>query len=154
MIFALAATLLVSANSSPPDPITDEVVENGPVGVWRIAQTTPKDLLSFPASFYFDGKYLTLELAQSEDGIYRLQTVWRRSDLYYRYPFGSVGKFTFENGRFVERSKNWEIVYEKIDSGRENKEERLLLKKRKPHDYRINVMGELQEQEQDDPLPD
>jgi hypothetical protein len=164
MLFALSAALLVSANSPPTsEPMTGEVAEEGPVGVWRIAKVTPESLIFFPESFYFDGQYLTTELLpmkasdwRTPDDMYRMQTVWRGNNLYFRLTFGGWSwPITFENGRFVERHDNMEIVYEKVAPGRLNEAEQLLIKKREPHDYRRTPLGDLEEQEDGGgPFPD
>ena len=80
------------------------------------------------------------------DDIYRMQTGWRGNDLYFRFPYGGwSGKITFEDGRFVERHNDVEIVYEKVAPGRLNEEEQLLIKKREPFDYRRSLLGDLEE---------
>jgi hypothetical protein len=90
-------------------------------------------------------------MSQPEDHVYRLKTKWRGNDLHCRMPFGFWTKVgTFEDGRFVERSDDAVIVFEKVRPGRLH-EETLLLKDREPHDYRGTPSGELLEKDADAP---
>jgi len=143
MIFALVA-LQLSANFPP----TEWVVEAGPVGVWRVVKTTPDGYSICPDCFYFDGKYLTKVYVpfhamfwEASDYTYRMQTLWRENDLYFRWPNGgSPGKITFKDERFVERRGHVEVVYKKVPPCRLNEEEQLLIKERGPHDYRRTLL--------------
>jgi hypothetical protein len=66
-----------------------------------------------------------------------------------------LGKITFEEGHFIKRSGDMEIIYEKVAPSRLNEEEKLLIKKREPHDYRRTPLGDLEERDDGDGrLPD
>jgi PQQ-like domain len=100
--------------TSPVERTTQEVKEPpGSIGIWQSQSGVP---------FRYDGDNVHLHIIRMhpwekspEDNVYRLKARWKGNTLYYLETWGRWQRLaTFENGRFVNLSKEGGCVYEKV----------------------------------------
>jgi hypothetical protein len=148
---------------TPADPTVeaDAKAQADAVGIWKVPpqhakalnDNRPNPKLSYgaPASFRYDGQYVTLQLCKNkawmwgpEDDCFRVKAKWEGNDLYWLPPFGGWTKLaTIANGRFEERT-DYGVVwkFERVGPEFLADYEQHLADEREPHDYAITPMGE------------
>lgn len=127
------------------------------IGYWRVhARHRLRESPGLTASpsvvrFSYDGTSVTLHLLsekqwmwRSQDNHYRLKCRWVEDKLQYLPPFGDwVSLAAFNCGRFVSTDGNPPWEYERVTERDMSEEDRVLLKPREIHDYRVRPDGSL-----------
>jgi len=169
-LFCFLGVLLLHSCCSKGSPATVGTAENQlipdsvkAIGIWKFLKTdryyevftdsTGRWYGPNTSIFIYDGTYITIQLWtmkdwmwKTPDDYYKVKSKWGHDTLFYLPPFGRKWEemAIFKNERFTtSQMVNDSLIifaYTKIKESEVEKEDSVILKKRKPHDYSIRPM--------------